>query len=248
MDDYQFVVPVETAAGVKLTFTSKGIERLKELGAQNVSPQVIAQELGANPLTVCRKLNEMGFSRARNSDVWSPERVERLKTLWAQGYSAGFIANDLGLVTRSAVLGKIHRLGLSGRVTATRIVDRRRAEARAKERQRQRMPKVEPKRNPQAMRWGKTPSLVALEPAPLPPEPQKPDKLVSFEGLKEGMCRFIFGDPRTKDHGYCGCQTAAGSSYCPGHNHMCFQAPQPRRRAERAVRHRVDHRLKEFAV
>src|SRR6188508_2837178 len=46
---------------------------------------------------------------------WTDERVELLKKLWADGLSASQIATELGNVTRNAVIGKVHRLGLSGR-------------------------------------------------------------------------------------------------------------------------------------
>ena len=46
---------------------------------------------------------------------WTDERVELLKKLWADGLSASQIAAELGGVTRNAVIGKVHRLGLSGR-------------------------------------------------------------------------------------------------------------------------------------
>lgn len=46
---------------------------------------------------------------------WTDERVERLRELWGQGVSASEIADMLGDVTRNAVIGKAHRLGLSGR-------------------------------------------------------------------------------------------------------------------------------------
>ena len=46
---------------------------------------------------------------------WTDERVELLKKLWTEGRSASQIANELGSVTRNAVIGKVHRLGLSGR-------------------------------------------------------------------------------------------------------------------------------------
>ena len=46
---------------------------------------------------------------------WTDERVARLAKLWAEGLSASQIAADLGGVTRNAVIGKVHRLGLSGR-------------------------------------------------------------------------------------------------------------------------------------
>ncbi|TMJ76370.1 MAG: GcrA cell cycle regulator, partial [Alphaproteobacteria bacterium] len=50
--------------------------------------------------------------------TWTDERVETLKRLWAEGLSASQIAAALGGVTRNAVIGKVHRLGLSGRAKA----------------------------------------------------------------------------------------------------------------------------------
>ena len=46
---------------------------------------------------------------------WTDERVELLKKMWAEGRSASQIAKELGAVTRNAVIGKVHRLGLSSR-------------------------------------------------------------------------------------------------------------------------------------
>ncbi|SHH37704.1 GcrA cell cycle regulator [Cognatiyoonia sediminum] len=46
---------------------------------------------------------------------WTDERVETLKRMWGEGQSASQIAKELGGVTRNAVIGKVHRLGLSNR-------------------------------------------------------------------------------------------------------------------------------------
>jgi GcrA cell cycle regulator len=46
---------------------------------------------------------------------WDDGRIERLKKLWSDGLSASQIAAELGGVTRNAVIGKVHRLGLSNR-------------------------------------------------------------------------------------------------------------------------------------
>ena len=51
---------------------------------------------------------------------WTDERVENLKKLWQDGLSASQIAKQLGGVTRNAVIGKVHRLGLSGRATPSK--------------------------------------------------------------------------------------------------------------------------------
>ena len=47
--------------------------------------------------------------------IWTEERVETLRRLWAEGLSASQIAAQLGGVSRNAVIGKVHRLKLSGR-------------------------------------------------------------------------------------------------------------------------------------
>lgn len=49
---------------------------------------------------------------------WTDERVEALKAMWNEGKSASQIAKALGGVTRNAVIGKVHRLGLSNRTGA----------------------------------------------------------------------------------------------------------------------------------
>jgi GcrA cell cycle regulator len=51
---------------------------------------------------------------------WNEDRVEMLRRLWLQGQSASQIAALLGGVTRNAVIGKAHRLGLSGRITVVK--------------------------------------------------------------------------------------------------------------------------------
>ena len=60
---------------------------------------------------------------------WTDERVETLKKMWADGQSASQIAKELGGVTRNAVIGKVHRLGLSNRVTGASSADTDEAEA-----------------------------------------------------------------------------------------------------------------------
>jgi len=49
---------------------------------------------------------------------WTDERVETLKKMWGEGQSASQIAKELGGVTRNAVIGKVHRLGLSNRASS----------------------------------------------------------------------------------------------------------------------------------
>lgn len=58
----------------------------------------------------------MGGTSAGKAEMsWTDERVETLKRMWSEGQSASQIAKELGGVTRNAVIGKVHRLGLSNR-------------------------------------------------------------------------------------------------------------------------------------
>ena len=48
---------------------------------------------------------------------WTDERIELLRKLWLEGLSASQIARELANgISRNAVIGKVHRLGMSGRV------------------------------------------------------------------------------------------------------------------------------------
>ena len=46
---------------------------------------------------------------------WTEERIDRLKAMWTKGATASQIAEELGGVSRNAVIGKAHRLGLESR-------------------------------------------------------------------------------------------------------------------------------------
>jgi GcrA cell cycle regulator len=78
---------------------------------------------------------------------WTEERIERLKEYWTRGMTASQIADELGGVSRNAVIGKAHRLGLQARPSPVKAHDQEEAAA---------------------------PAPAALNPAadPAPPEPQ----------------------------------------------------------------------------
>ena len=54
---------------------------------------------------------------------WTDERIERLRTLWTEGNTASQIADDLGGVSRNAVIGKAHRLGLAARPSPVKVTE-----------------------------------------------------------------------------------------------------------------------------
>lgn len=165
---------------------------------------------------------------------WTEERVEMLKKLWADGLSASQIAGRLGGVTRNAVIGKVHRLGLAGRATTSRTRSPR-------PRNRVTHLPVRPARVQQFRTVGNT----ALKPVFMPAEqpvvalaivPSVVQELnipsalrVDLLDLKEHMCRWPIGDPQHDEFHFCGRNCSSGGSYCEHHARLAFQ-PAARRK------------------
>lgn len=100
---------------------------------------------------------------------WTDERVETLKRMWAEGQSASQIAKELGSVTRNAVIGKVHRLGLSNRAGSA---DKAEVEVDLSSALRpEPAPKAEPPAPPRAE---PAPRPAAAAPAAAPPAPERP--------------------------------------------------------------------------
>ncbi|NGQ91859.1 GcrA cell cycle regulator [Rhodobacter sp. HX-7-19] len=96
---------------------------------------------------------------------WTDERVETLKRMWAEGQSASQIAKELGGVTRNAVIGKVHRLGLSNRVAGGKDEDEDSPATAAPAATATASPRAEPRPEP-AARAEPAPSRGADRPAP----------------------------------------------------------------------------------
>lgn len=55
---------------------------------------------------------------------WTDERIESLRTMWEKGLTASQIADELGGVSRNAVIGKAHRLGLKSRPSPVKATEK----------------------------------------------------------------------------------------------------------------------------
>jgi GcrA cell cycle regulator len=140
---------------------------------------------------------------------WSDDRVTTLKSLWLDGLSASQIAGRLGGVTRNAVIGKIHRLGLSGRASPS-------APARAP-----RTPVSRPPRRTPAPRPRPSVRPAVLSP-PADRAPEGPGLVSSMAGLGAHACKWPIGDPKAPSFTFCG--RLANGPYCPGHKAQAFRA------------------------
>lgn len=158
--------------------------------------------------------------------VWrDPDRVEKLKKLWGEGYSATQIASMLGCVSRNAVIGKVHRLGLPLRGQVFRGQGRK-SLPRPREKKTS-GPRRVAKRSPL---WSVLEEMKAA-PERLPVEEPAPDlaSLVKFEDLTDKQCRYPHGDPKHPDFAFCGKPQAPGLKYCAHHALKCHGVEVPPR-------------------
>ncbi|MGH1457761.1 MAG: GcrA family cell cycle regulator [Paracoccaceae bacterium] len=194
---------------------------------------------------------------------WTDDRVELLKKMWGEGQSASQIAKELGGVTRNAVIGKVHRLGLSNRSgggsaakadTAKAAPETKAAKPAAKAKPSK--PAAAPKAEPATAQKADEPVIVphtrkAIIPAgqPLPPQPsaneispealakvsaiEKKAKKLTLMELTERTCKWPVGDPATPDFWFCGLPVQAGKPYCEAHVGVAFQPMSSRRDRKR---------------
>ena len=179
---------------------------------------------------------------------WTDERVETLKKMWGEGQSASQIAKELGGVTRNAVIGKVHRLGLSNRTGGGGS-----AKAAPKEKP---APKAAAKPKVTMHTESATPPTpvrtsmsarrqIITAGQPLPPQPsaneispealasvrevEKKAKKINLMELTERTCKWPVGDPATEDFWFCGLTTQTGKPYCEAHVSVAFQPMSSRR-------------------
>ncbi|MDX2263453.1 MAG: GcrA family cell cycle regulator [Hyphomicrobiales bacterium] len=132
---------------------------------------------------------------------WTPERIEQLKSAWTKGLSAAQIAAELGSVSRNAVIGKLHRLGLN----RGRLAGRRKSAGPRLNLQRQPPPRSRP-----------TPPAPTREPRlRLPELSPPPTDRIRLVTLTATSCRWPEGDPKHWDFHFCGRPAKPGSPYCP---------------------------------
>lgn len=165
--------------------------------------------------------------------AWTDERVETLKKLWADGLSASAIANRLGGVTRNSVISKVHRLGLSARVTTQRLAQShggKRAAKRVRARQKAAKAAQKPQTALQAV-FAAEP-FVPAEDLVIPVAERK-----TLLDLEANDCRWpVGGDPRQGvEYQFCARPKVRGLSYCETHTRRAFQPPKPKHTSQSQV-------------
>lgn len=176
---------------------------------------------------------------------WTDERINLLKKMWKDGKSAADIAKTLSKgVTRNAVIGKAHRMGLSNRPSPIKKSDA--PAAPAKEAVKKDPPKKDPPKKEAAKPAAKkvVPPVVVsgvkhnplargeiAEPRKFEKEAIPPGGGVALIDLTERMCRWPIGDPREDDFTFCGRGIRQGTPYCPEHAGAAYQSSSRTRAA-----------------
>jgi GcrA cell cycle regulator len=177
-----------------------------------------AVDRGPEPVIAMAKKLDLGKKAVANPSGWTDEKVEVLKVLWAEGVPASEIGARLGRLTRNAVIGKAHRLGLSLRrpevsKTNARIKNPQRAKPRpALKVNAGNQVFMEPE--PRPIRT--LPKAHAFEPLP-GTAPQR------YEDRPTHGCKWPVGEG--EDIRAC-CEPSVRSGYCAPHAELCFAAPR----------------------
>lgn len=168
------------------------------------------------------------------TSTWTPERITHLRTMVAAGQqSASEMAAELGGVSRNAVIGKVHRLGLEWKSVYKRSDHSKRPRRpRGTGNTRFSFARLFPVRAPTMV------PVDASEPAnENGPPPPSSELNCSIYELTNLTCHFPLGDPRNADFCFCGNQTDDGP-YCGKHAKLTHYTPERRDRG-RAERERA---------
>ena len=179
---------------------------------------------------------------------WTEERVETLKKLWSEGLSASQIATTLGGVSRNAVIGKVHRLKLPGRVkpATSSEVEKENANVRTVRVALEEKPAVDTSKEDIFLKAG----TVALEEvveakvdfaeevaesltetfAEATNSDQSQPRRLTLLQLTENTCKWPVGDPLASDFYFCGERSEDSSPYCSAHSKVAYQNVSERRR------------------
>ena len=156
--------------------------------------------------------------------AWTPELIKDLKRLWNKGLTTVEIGNRIGM-SKNAVVGKAHRLGLEGRPSPIKRdknkiqITEQKVEKVLKEKKdtiEQPIPEIEP----ETLESTSFPPEEILKAEPIiemPKSKKGKRKGVQLVDLKPTSCRWPEGDPKDPDFCFCGQECVNGKIYCEEH-------------------------------
>jgi GcrA cell cycle regulator len=170
---------------------------------------------------------------------WTDERVELLRKLWSEGLSASQIAAQLGGVSRNAVIGKVHRLKLSGRGRASAAPARPKKPSQGTSGVTKPVTRAASAHRHVTSTVGATALQVQFDAEPVARQYVRPvenvvvpiSRHLRLVELTERTCKWPNGDPLSEDFHFCGNDSAESGPYCTYHSRIAFQPAAERRRS-----------------
>lgn len=156
---------------------------------------------------------------------WTEERIDLLKGLWKDGLSCSQIAAQIGGVTRCAVIGKVHRLGLSGRAVTKRNHSEHPRHIRKRTRDRIISLHLS------------TGELTDIRDRKNEPEPMKQSdgSYIGVLEVEKDQCRWPHGNSKDlSTFHFCAHPVQKYSSFCPYHHARAFDKIRTRQSEDRA--------------
>ncbi len=173
--------------------------------------------------------------------AWTEQMVEDLRKMWKEGLTTGEIGKRLN-VSKNSIVGKVHRLGLSGRPSPIKKKSEgdtvnAAKEAKAPVAEKAEKKTVEPAKpaTPAKPRLQKTvepaekasaPAAKEFEPRLARKEPEKKHNgFVTLTDLDCHTCRWPIGDPKDENFHFCGKKIKIGQTYCDEHASVAYVKP-----------------------
>lgn len=161
--------------------------------------------------------------------AWTDEMVDQLRAMWVEGLTTGEIGKRLG-VSKNSIVGKVHRLGLSGRPSPIKKKEDNDSEAEASETAAKQVKEKAAPKEPKPIK------VKAEKPAPAPAPvekaaektecPAKPSHhhngKTMLTDLDNHTCRWPLGDPKDENFHFCGKKVRIGQTYCDEHANIAY--------------------------
>lgn len=170
--------------------------------------------------------------------AWTDQMVEDLRKMWKEGLTTGEIGKRLN-VSKNSIVGKVHRLGLSGRPSPIKKKEVSTAESPAKN-----TPAAQPSAASKETKTPKAEKEISHKNTekPSPANTKSEEKHVftqalapnhcikhrdnlSLTDLDNHTCRWPLGDPKDDNFHFCGKKIRIGQTYCEEHSAMAYVKP-----------------------
>lgn len=166
--------------------------------------------------------------------AWTDEMVEDLKKMWHEGLTTGEIGKRLG-VSKNSIVGKVHRLSLSGRPSPIKKKDDTESNKKVSEtvekeapvkavktpKEEKTAPKIKAEKHSEA-HSEKEEKVEAVNPLDRFEQYHSRNKKAMLTDLDNHTCRWPLGDPKDENFHFCGKKVKIGQTYCDEHSAIAY--------------------------